>query len=298
MEGLETDDTSVEMTGISLKDVDFDEGFINSSNLCRILPFHVMVDRKLHVVQCGESLNRRISFANGGQVSGKTGWSFADIFKVIEPDLSHGVTYENILALHKCIFVLEILLKSESADIEVKTGSDSGFKGQLVLRGSVAHIRELDHLVFLARPDVSTFADLRDNDLDLSDIPSHDPTRDLIIWNELYRVEKQEVTALAEKVEKLQREIDDLETEKALSNRLLHSILPPPVADQLRTGNSVEASRYGCVSILFSGICEFGGFCLNCRPIDVVCLLNDLYSQFDDLTQQGRRKVYKVLGYT
>lgn len=81
--------------------------------------------------------------------------------------------------------------------------------------------------------------------------------------------------------------------------RLLYSVLPPSVANELRHKRPVPAKRYDNVSILFSGIVGFNAFCSKHASaegaIKIVNLLNDVYTRFDILTDSRNNPfVYKV----
>lgn len=272
------------------------ESSLSSETLCRLLPFHLIVDRCMNVVQCGNSITK-LTRSTRGQRSKLT-----DMFRIVEPKMDTPVTYDQFLAPNERSVVLEMIPEctrnTKHPDGVDESTSDGKDWSNLILDCRVIHLEEPDILLFLSTPRISTNDELERIGLNLTDIAGHDPTRDIIIWNELLSMERRETADLAEQAVELRRQLKELEVEKGLSDRLLYSILPPPVADQLRSGASVEGSKFDCVSILFSGICEFGGFCLNCQPMDVVHLLNDLYSQFDSLAEQPHRKVYKVRSHS
>ena len=74
----------------------------------------------------------------------------------------------------------------------------------------------------------------------------------------------------------------------------MYSILPPSVAERLRAGQPVDAEKYRSISILFCGICDFDAYCSTLGPMEVVDLLNDIYTRFDSLADPNSRGVYKV----
>ena len=94
-----------------------------------------------------------------------------------------------------------------------------------------------------------------------------------------------------------------LEEEKKKTDKLLSQMLPPydrfdklhsvshrifafrSVADSLKSGKAVEAVWYNCVTIYFSDIVGFTTISALSGPMEVVDLLNDLYTMFDSILE-------------
>ncbi|XP_054649299.1 guanylate cyclase soluble subunit alpha-2 isoform X2 [Dunckerocampus dactyliophorus] len=90
----------------------------------------------------------------------------------------------------------------------------------------------------------------------------------------------------------LERTHQALEEEKRRTVDLLYSIFPGDVAQKLWQGQPVPARKFDDVTMLFSDIVGFTAVCAQCTPMQVISMLNELYTRFD--YQCGILDVYKI----
>ncbi|KJH47404.1 adenylate/guanylate cyclase catalytic domain protein [Dictyocaulus viviparus] len=94
----------------------------------------------------------------------------------------------------------------------------------------------------------------------------------------------------------LESEIEDrmleLKEEKKKSDILLYRMLPRQVAERLKMGQNVEPESYESVTVFFSDVVGFTTIASKGTPLQVVTLLNDLYTFFDNTIAD--HDVYKV----
>lgn len=80
--------------------------------------------------------------------------------------------------------------------------------------------------------------------------------------------------------------------EKQKTEELLYEVLPKSVAEQLKSGCLVQPENFDCVTICFSDIVGFTRLAAQTNPMNVVNMLNDLYTCFDSTI--AAFDVYKV----
>jgi adenylate cyclase len=86
-----------------------------------------------------------------------------------------------------------------------------------------------------------------------------------------------------------------LQTEQAKSEGLLLNILPKDIATRLKRGEELIADNYESVSIMFVDLVDFTPLSATCDPKDMVVLLSQIFSYFDQLVEKyGVSKIETV----
>uniref|UniRef100_A0A8U7NNI9 Guanylate cyclase n=1 Tax=Corvus moneduloides TaxID=1196302 RepID=A0A8U7NNI9_CORMO len=220
-------------------------------------------------------------------------WTAPELLRMEEPPArgtqkgdvySFGIILQEI-ALRSGVFYVEGMDLSPKEIIErVKSGERPSFRPSANVG---CHLEELGQLMqhcwaedVLERPDFNQIK------VQLRKFNRESSTN--ILDNLLSRME-QYANNLEELVE--ERTQAYLE-EKRKAEALLYQILPHSVAEQLKRGETVQAEAFDSVTIYFSDIVGFTALSAQSTPMQVVTLLNDLYTCFDAIIDNF--DVYKV----
>ncbi|XP_053241713.1 guanylate cyclase soluble subunit alpha-2 [Podarcis raffonei] len=248
---------------------------ISISNFCRAFPFHLMFDPSMLVLQLGEGLRKQL------RCDAHKTLRFQDCFEIVSPKI--GATFERVLLRLSTPFVIRTKLEASGSENKDKV---------MEIKGQMIHVPESNSILFLGSPCVDKLDELMGRGLHLSDIPIHDATRDVILVGEQAKAQD----GLKKRMDKLKATLEQthqaLEEEKKKTVDLLISIFPEEVAQQLWQGQQVQARKFDDVTMLFSDIVGFTAVCAQCTPMQVISMLNELYTRFDH--QCGFLDIYKV----
>ena len=117
------------------------------------------------------------------------------------------------------------------------------------------------------------------------------------------RLLQNQTKQLEECVRRLQNEIQDRQrAELALriaqkkSDHLLLNILPAAIIENLKKGEGSAAERFDSATVLFADIVDFTSIAARISPLELVNLLNQIFSKFDQLTEKHGLEKIKSIG--
>ncbi|HEY9402432.1 MAG TPA: adenylate/guanylate cyclase domain-containing protein [Pyrinomonadaceae bacterium] len=87
-----------------------------------------------------------------------------------------------------------------------------------------------------------------------------------------------------------------LRVEREKSERLLLNILPSAIAERLKEDQGVIAESFAEATILFSDVVGFTQMSAQITPVELVYLLNEIFSSFDELAARHGLEKIKTIG--
>ncbi|PSN11072.1 diguanylate cyclase, partial [filamentous cyanobacterium CCP5] len=88
----------------------------------------------------------------------------------------------------------------------------------------------------------------------------------------------------------------ELRQQRQQADRLLGNILPYQIAQRLKMGTRIIAESFDSVSILFADIVDFTSASGEMTPKELVQLLNEMFSRFDQLAESHSLEKIKTIG--
>uniref|UniRef100_A0ACB8E7Z3 Guanylate cyclase soluble subunit alpha-1 n=1 Tax=Sphaerodactylus townsendi TaxID=933632 RepID=A0ACB8E7Z3_9SAUR len=249
---------------------------IPASMFCKTFPFHCMFDKDMAILQVGNGIRRLL---NRREFQAKP--NFEECFEILTPKIN--CTFSGIMTMLNMQFTIRV----RRGDNILKKST-----GVMDLKGQMIYIFESSAILFLGSPCVDRLEDFTGRGLYLSDIPIHNALRDVVLIGEQARAQDGLKKRLGKLKATLEQAHQALEEEKKKTVDLLCSIFPEEVAQQLWQGQVVQAKKFNNVTMLFSDIVGFTAICSQCSPMQVITMLNELYTRFD--YQCGELDVYKV----
>ena len=95
---------------------------------------------------------------------------------------------------------------------------------------------------------------------------------------------------------RLKNTLEDLAVEQEKSEQLLLNVLPAPIAERLKHGEHNIADSYSDVTILFADIVNFTPMSASLPPVELLGVLNEIFSEFDHLSEKRGLEKIKTIG--
>jgi PAS domain S-box-containing protein len=89
---------------------------------------------------------------------------------------------------------------------------------------------------------------------------------------------------------------NDLRQQQTLSERLLLNVLPQVIAQRLKQGHTTIADSFSEATVLFADLVNFTEISAQTSPVEVVNLLNTIFSSFDSLLDKYKLEKIKTIG--
>merc|ERR550532_2410263 len=270
---------------------------IKASVIFEMFPFCILYNKNMEVTILGSALRQILSQTVGQGLS--------SYWELVKPLVEFR--WDVILGRMNSMFELatqeevDKLCKSDSGrsssmgfddDINLL---DEDIDKTLHIKGQMVFMTDWDQMLFLACPIMKDLQNLVWSGLFVNDLSMHDYSRDIMLATTQEKIQMKMLLAAAEakgaKLETQQKKLADVMKK---SDDLISQMLPKQVADELAKGKTNEeiCKTYEVVTMLFSDIVTFTVICSKLKPLQVVQLLNNMYTLFDFLCDQNA--VYKV----
>ena len=89
---------------------------------------------------------------------------------------------------------------------------------------------------------------------------------------------------------------DQLQAEREKSERLLRNMLPEPIAERMKKGELNIAEHHADATLLIADLVGFTALTSSVDPIQIVSLLNEIFSAFDVLAEKRNLEKIKIIG--
>ncbi|KHN85304.1 Soluble guanylate cyclase gcy-36 [Toxocara canis] len=223
---------------------------VTPTDLPDLLPYHIIIDHDCRLVQAGAQLQKLIS-----PTLLLPGTPIEEIFTLNRPHIN--LNFENICNFINGVFVLQLRPQADCSTLNSRrsiisstisqqltySSVDLQMRTQLKLKGQMRLLESGKHFLYLCSPYISSAYELQKTNTVFEMIPLYDPTRDLILLNQLRFADMELNHQLESNNENLERIAEELTKEKQKTESLLYEMLPASVATQLLNGEHVKARK-------------------------------------------------------
>uniref|UniRef100_A0A1I8IZT5 guanylate cyclase n=1 Tax=Macrostomum lignano TaxID=282301 RepID=A0A1I8IZT5_9PLAT len=297
------------------------KSLITVKSFVRYFPYHIIFDSLLFIKQSGaaiQSVCQTLRFKDSVV-------KLTEVCELVNPPVNFSSHY--IKRFLNSSFTLRLKRSIEDDCTESSLlikgkgwgGRCVSRESSLLINGQMIFMEDTNLFLFVCSPRVMTLSEMMEKNIFMSDLPLYDVTRELLQVNQQRLAEIEISKHMDEMTNEMKKMTAELEDEKKKTHTLLSQMLPSKVAKQLLEGKRVaagertrdipsvspfcwtaasggailtSAEKYEICTILFSDIVTFTDIASQCTPMNIVDMLNNLYSLFDKATEVN--KVYKV----
>jgi len=282
---------------------------VESTFFLACFPFHLVFDRNMVILHAGESVCNVMPALTNGRIESH--------FLLSRPVMDF--TFKNICQFQNITFELTTIKdvgkagekgkkgakkaggSQQKGGIGSKIGGAAGGddsdaqSGRMKLKGQMKFVSSWDCCIFLCSPIMDNLDKMFDLNLFIADLSMHDVSRDLVLVGAQTSRDLADLLAREQgkgkRLEDSMKRLDDL---RKRGDELLYSMIPASVAAKMRSGLSAAelCQTHEASTILFSDIPNFMPMTTRLKPMQVMTLLNTIFSRIDMLIE--RHKVYKV----
>ncbi|KAL5015711.1 hypothetical protein ScPMuIL_005300 [Solemya velum] len=197
-----------------------------------------------------------------------------------------GDVYSFGIILHEVTFVMGVYPDTGLSDLGKLLCEQEPYRPKLTFKNTSVEIgmKELMSMCWAEIPRTRpAFSDIRDY------LHQFSLESDTVIMNNMLKKMECYANDLEDLVEARSAELQE---EKRKSDMLLLRMLPPSIANRLKKKEGVEPESFDSVSIFFSDIAHFSSLAAGASAMEVIKMLNDLFTMFDQVIDKF--DVYKV----
>uniref|UniRef100_A0A6P7FXB8 guanylate cyclase n=1 Tax=Diabrotica virgifera virgifera TaxID=50390 RepID=A0A6P7FXB8_DIAVI len=251
--------------------------------LLELFPFAVLLDPALTIIGVGEKL---VEVA--GDKNKLLGQPLTKYFKLRTPK-GISFTWKNLQCLKSVTFEIEVLrtelMKSRLSSIQsspndmdtlgdglcnreieidgrsispysMRRDSQPGLRN-ILLKGQMKYLSDIKAIIYLCSPVINDIGELPDQGLYLTDLNPHGLSKEMVLagWQN-----SSKLRLMFDKAEQRASELENnytlLNVWKRRGDELLYSMIPKPVADSLRSGNSpLSTCKVETVGQIYMAVC-------------------------------------------